>query len=162
MWRNPIRRWRREFLGAEGDPCEWYGDSAYDTGDPRGAIDDTGADEAVIKPKPLRPPVEGRFTVDDFTVDEQAGAVSCSAGNVRPISKTRVATFGAVCRGCPCGRGAPRPRPAVKSFYTNETTCSAKHAVTGPTSPSYVRGTGSSGPTCNGSSPRSPVWWADA
>jgi Transposase domain (DUF772)/Transposase DDE domain len=91
-----------EFLDNEDQPCEWYGDSAYGTGDLRGAIDDTDADEAVIKPKPLAAPVQGGFTVDDFTVDEQAGTVSCPAGNTRPISaKTRTATFGALCRACP-------------------------------------------------------------
>jgi hypothetical protein len=94
-----------EFLAAEDDPCEWYGDSAYGTGDLRGAIDDTDADEAVIKPKPVQAPVEGGFTVDDFTVneptDELAGTVCCPAGHTRPISKTRVATFGVLCRDCP-------------------------------------------------------------
>ena len=90
-----------EFLDAEGDTCEWYGDSAYGTGDFRGAIEDTGADEAVIKPKPLQAPVEGGFTVNDFTVDEHAGTVTCPAGNTRPLSKTRVATFGALCGDCP-------------------------------------------------------------
>jgi DDE family transposase len=39
--------------------------------------------------------------VDDFTVDEQAGTVTCPAGHTRPISTTRVATFGALCRTCP-------------------------------------------------------------
>jgi hypothetical protein len=43
----------------------WYGDSAYGTGDLRGAIADAGH-AAVIKPKPLQPPVEGGFTVDDL------------------------------------------------------------------------------------------------
>jgi hypothetical protein len=79
---------------------EWYGDSAYGTGDLRGDIDDAGH-LAVIKPKPLRSPVEGGFTVDDFTVDEQDQTVTCPAGNTRPISKTRVASFGALCRDCP-------------------------------------------------------------
>jgi hypothetical protein len=89
-----------KFLAAEDESCEWYGDSAYGTGDLRGAIDD-GDDEAVIKPKPLQAPVEGGFTVDDFPVDEQAGTVGCPAGHTRPISRTRVATFGALCRDCP-------------------------------------------------------------
>ena len=92
-----------EFLAADsggGDTREWYGDSAYGTGDLRGAIDDAGHD-AAIKPKPLQVPVDGGFTVDDFTVDEQAGTVNCPAGNTRPISRTRVASFGALCRGCP-------------------------------------------------------------
>jgi transposase len=79
---------------------EWYGDSAYGTGDLRGAIDDAGHD-AVIKPKPLGSPVEDGFTIDDFTVDEEAGTVGCPAGHTRPISRTRVASFGALCDRCP-------------------------------------------------------------
>jgi hypothetical protein len=86
--------------GDQDDTREWYGDSAYGTGDLRGAIDDAGHD-AVIKPKPVQAPVEGGFTVDDFTVDEQAGTVGCPAGHTRPISRTRIASFGALCRGCP-------------------------------------------------------------
>ena len=90
-----------KFLATEDDPCEWYGDSAYGTGDLRGAIEDAGHD-AVIKPKPLQAPVEGGFTIDDFTVDKPAQTVTCPAGNTRPISeKTRTATFGALCRDCP-------------------------------------------------------------
>lgn len=84
----------------EGDTREWYGDSAYGTGDLRGAIDDAGHD-AAIKPKPLQAPVPGGFTVDDFTVEEQSGTVSCPAGHTRPLSRTRIASFGALCRGCP-------------------------------------------------------------
>lgn len=34
--------------------------------------------ETVIKPKPLRPAVPGRFTLDDFTVDEPASGRSRS------------------------------------------------------------------------------------
>jgi hypothetical protein len=79
---------------------EWYGDSAYGTGDLRGAINDAGH-EAVIKPKPLQAPVAGGFTTDDFTVDEGNETVTCPAGLTRPISPGRVATFGALCRGCP-------------------------------------------------------------
>ena len=86
--------------GTGQEPLAWYGDSAYGTGDLRGAIDD--ADHAaVIKPKPLQAPVAGGFTVDDFTVDEQAGTVTCPAGNTVTLSRTRVATFGVACRDCP-------------------------------------------------------------
>jgi hypothetical protein len=81
---------------------EWYGDSAYGTGDLRDAIAKAGH-LAVIKPKPLQAAVEGGFTVDDFTVDPQAGTVGCPGGHVRPISATGVATFGARCRACPLG-----------------------------------------------------------
>jgi transposase len=96
---NDSERAAQDRAGRVG--CQWYGDSAYGTGDLRRAIADTGTDEAVIKPKPVRAPVKGGFTVDDFTVDEHAGTVGCPAGHVRLINSTRVATFGALCRDCP-------------------------------------------------------------
>ena len=83
-----------------GDQPAWYGDSAYGTGDLRDAIDKAGHD-AVIKPRPLRPPVEGGCTVDDFTVAEEQGTVTCPAGHTVALSRTRIATFGVLCRDCP-------------------------------------------------------------
>jgi hypothetical protein len=85
---------------AAGPDLNWYGDSAYGTGDLRGAICDAGH-QAVIKPKPLRPPVKGGFTVDDFTVSEEQGTVTCPAGHTVALSRTRIATFGVLCRDCP-------------------------------------------------------------
>jgi hypothetical protein len=79
---------------------EWYGDSAYGTGDLRDAIAKAGH-AAVLKPKPLPVAVAGGFTVDDFTVDQAAGTVTCPSGHARPISATGVATFGALCGTCP-------------------------------------------------------------
>jgi Transposase domain (DUF772)/Transposase DDE domain len=102
--------------GDEGDESgarEWYGDSAYGTGDLRGAIGDAGH-VAVIKPKPLGSPVEGGFTVDDFTVDEDAGTVGCPAGHTRPISKTRVASFGALCADCPLRKQCTKSKTGRK------------------------------------------------
>ena len=81
------------------EPVAWYGDSAYGTGDLRGAISDAGH-AAVIKPRPLQAPVAGGLTVDDFTVDERAGTVTCPAGHTAALSRTRIATFGAACRDC--------------------------------------------------------------
>jgi hypothetical protein len=86
--------------GDGSEPLAWYGDSAYGTGDLRGAIDDAGHD-AVIKPRPLQAPVAGGLTVDDFTVDEQQGTVTCPAGHTVALSRTRIATFGVLCRDCP-------------------------------------------------------------
>ena len=95
------------FLAAEttradnhASACEWYGDSAYGTGDLRDAIA-KAEHVAVLKPKPLQAAVEGGFTVDDFTVDQAAGTVTCPGAHARPISRTGVATFGALCRACP-------------------------------------------------------------
>jgi hypothetical protein len=87
-------------LGAEGPPAEVYGDCAYGTGDLRAAMKQAGH-TAVIKPRPLRPAVEGGFTLDDFSVDEAGGTVTCPAGVTRRISARRNVTFGAACRGCP-------------------------------------------------------------
>jgi len=83
-----------------GGSLTWYGDSAYGTGDLRDAIERAGH-QAVIKPKPLQAPVKGGLTVDDFTVSEQAGTVTCPAGHTVKLSRTRIATFGVLCRDCP-------------------------------------------------------------
>ena len=87
----------------DDEPPAWYGDSAYGTGDLRDAIEKAGH-QAVIKPKPLQAPVEGGFTVGDFTVDERAGTVTCPAGRTVALSRTRIATFGVSCRDCPLRR----------------------------------------------------------
>src|SRR5260370_14274328 len=63
-------------------------------------MDDAGH-RGVIKPKPLQAPVKGGFTVDDFTVSEEQGTVTCPARHTVPLSRTRVATFGVLCRDCP-------------------------------------------------------------
>jgi len=95
--------------GAGGGPGQdtgsghltWYADSAYGTGELRAVIAAAG-DTAVIKPKTLKPPaVPGGFTTGDFAIDHQAGTVTCPAGITRAISPSRIARFGAACRGCP-------------------------------------------------------------
>jgi hypothetical protein len=86
--------------GGAGDALAWYGDTAYGTGDLREAIGAAGH-QAVIKPKPVQPAVEGGFTRDDFTVDEQAGTATCPAGVTRPITPGRSVIFGAACLSCP-------------------------------------------------------------
>ncbi len=55
----------------------------------------------MIKPKPLTPAVPGGFTLDDFTIDEQAGTVTCPGGHTRPMSTNRTVTFGKLCADCP-------------------------------------------------------------
>jgi hypothetical protein len=73
----------------------WFADSAYGTGDLRSAIAAAGH-RVVIKPKPLQVAVTGGFSVDDFTVDAQAGTVTCPNQTTRPISPGRVATYGSM------------------------------------------------------------------
>ena len=92
--------------GAERAVAGWdvLGDSAYGIGDALAALGDAGH-IPIIKPWPLRPPVQGGFTIDDFTVVEptadQPGFATCPNGVTRPITPTRNVTFGAACRGCP-------------------------------------------------------------
>jgi hypothetical protein len=83
-----------------GTGLEVYGDSAYGTGAARAAYRADGHD-TVIKPKPLRPAIQGGFTLDDFDIDEDAGTVSCPAEYTRPMSATRTVSFGTLCAGCP-------------------------------------------------------------
>jgi transposase len=85
-----------------GEPGRWQvlADSAYGTGDLLAALAAAGH-EAIIKPWPVRPPVPGGFTIDDFTVDEAAGVATCPAGHTRPINRSRQVVFGATCRHCP-------------------------------------------------------------
>ena len=45
--------------------------------------------------------MDGGFTLDDFTVDEEQGTVTCPAGQIRQMSKSRAVTFGAACAACP-------------------------------------------------------------
>jgi IS5 family transposase len=89
-----------QMIAREAEAAEVYGDSAYGTGDLRAALAG-GGHTAVIKPRPLKPAVEGGFTLDDFTADEQAGLVTCPNGITRRITARRNVTFGAACRNCP-------------------------------------------------------------
>ena len=61
-----------------------------------------GRTPVVIKPGPLKPAVEGGFTLDDFTVDESRRHCDlpgrASPGPSPPAANV---TFGAACRGCP-------------------------------------------------------------
>ena len=94
-----------DLLDADPEPVpdggfEVLGDTAYGTGEARTALAANGH-TAIIKPAPLRPAVPGGFTIDDFTVDEHAGMVTCPNGLTRRLTAKRTATFGAACRGCP-------------------------------------------------------------
>ena len=89
-----------ELLAAEPAGLQVLADSAYGTGQMLAALTDAGH-EPIIKPWPVRPPVPGGFTIDEFTVDEAAGHATCPAGHTRPITGSRRVVFGATCRGCP-------------------------------------------------------------
>ena len=95
-----------------GTSVDVLADSAYGSGEMLAALAGTGH-TPVIKPWPLRPAVEGGFTLDDFTVDESAGTATCPNGLTRRITAKRRVTFGAACSSCPLRArctGSPRGR----------------------------------------------------
>ncbi len=73
-------------LDGEHTPVRVLGDSAYGTGAARAALGKAGH-VAVIKPVPLRTPVPGGFTTDDFAVDFDARTVTCPANHTLPIPR---------------------------------------------------------------------------
>lgn len=79
---------------------EVLGDSAYATGDMLHTLDGKKW-LPLLKPWPLRPTVEGGFTLDDFRYDADTDALTCPAGITRKRSGKGTVTFGAACRGCP-------------------------------------------------------------
>lgn len=95
------------------EPIEVLGDSAYGTGDMLESLSRNGH-SPLVKPWPINPAVPGGFTVDDFTVDDQASAVTCPSGITRPIDRARQVTFGAACRDCPLRSRCTRSRTGKK------------------------------------------------
>lgn len=89
-----------DLLTDEPAPVRVLADSAYATGEALATFAETGH-VPLVKPWPVHAAVKGGFTTADFPVDASAGTVTCPAGVTRPLSSTRVATFGAACRGCP-------------------------------------------------------------
>ena len=89
-----------KLLENEDTPVRVLGDSAYGTGTARAALAEAGH-VAVIKPLPLRTPVAGGFTSDDFTIDFQARTVTCPAHHTVVIRPSGGATFEKYCRSCP-------------------------------------------------------------
>ena len=79
---------------------EVLGDSAYGSGDMLDRLEKAER-KVTIKPWPIRPAVEGGFTIDDFAYDDDAGTLTCPNGVTRRLTGARKAVFGAVCRDCP-------------------------------------------------------------
>ncbi|OYV24273.1 MAG: IS5/IS1182 family transposase [Mycobacterium sp. 20-66-4] len=89
-----------DLLAGEDQPLRVLGDSAYGTGEARAALKAAGH-VAVIKPIPLRTPVPGGFTSDDFTIDFDARTVTCPATHTVAIRPSGGASFQRYCRSCP-------------------------------------------------------------
>lgn len=85
---------------AEGEQIEVLGDSAYASGD----MLHTLASRQwfpLVKPWPIKPAVEGGFTIDDFVVDHTAGTATCPAGITRQVTSKGNVIYGIACRDCP-------------------------------------------------------------
>jgi hypothetical protein len=121
----------------DGLPCQWYGDSAYGTGDLRAAVQEAGH-QAVIKPRPLQPAVEAGFTLDDFTVNEAAATVTCPAGVTRLITARRAVIFGTACRTCPL-RGQCTTATHGRTLHLHEHDALLRAARTGWASQPQLR-----------------------
>ncbi|MGN9847491.1 IS1182 family transposase [Nonomuraea sp. H19] len=83
--------------------AEVYGDAAYGTGPVLATLEQAGV-EAMVKVQPAGAP-GGRFSKDVFTVDLEAGQVTCP-NRVRVSIRRQgdgggVARFGVACAGCP-------------------------------------------------------------
>ena len=87
-------------LEGEEPGLEVYADSAYGSGETRAELRRRGHDP-VIKPIPLRQPIPGGFTRDDFAIDHHAGTATCPAGHTVAITASGAAAFGWRCHGCP-------------------------------------------------------------
>ena len=92
-------------LAGEEGKLTVLGDTAYGTGELREHLR-AGGHAAVIKPPPLPQAIPGGCTIDDFTIDEQAGTVTCPAGQTVALGRpqadgNRQAQFKARCCGCP-------------------------------------------------------------
>jgi IS5 family transposase len=138
-------------LADEPAGTEVLGDSAYGTGDLRHHIAEQDM-TAVIKPPPLRPAVEGGYTLDDFAIDEPAGTVTCPAGVTVGLTARRHARFGRHCAACPQReRCTTAARGRVITLHPT-TACSPLPAPSPPPTRSPSP-TASTGPWSNAASP---------
>src|SRR5262249_32898650 len=87
-------------LDNDDTPVRVLGDWAYGTGAARAALR-KARHTAVIKPNPLRAPVPGGFTSDDFVIDFDARTVTCPAGHTLPIPLSGGVGFKKRCQSCP-------------------------------------------------------------
>ena len=130
----------------ERRPERILGDTAYGNGPVRAALAER--DVQVLAPVPEAPVREGRLDKRDFTIDAQAGTVTCPAGQVAEIrrepSGKRRANFGTrTCAACPLKpRCCPtRPRKQLLLASEEELLIAARQALNDPINAEHLRHT---------------------
>jgi Transposase DDE domain/Transposase domain (DUF772) len=125
-------------LADEGQTLTILGDTAYGTAGLREHLQADGH-AAVIKPPPLRQAIPGGFTIDDFTIDDQAGKATCPAGHTVALGRphadgTRLAQFKALCQDCPLRQRCTTSKTGrVLSVHPQHALlAAARQAATGP------------------------------
>lgn len=98
-------------------PEAYVGDMAYSAAELRGQAAERGTE--MVARVPPATGVTGCFSKDEFTIDLEAGSITCPAGEVTHASAERVSrggTFyfgGQVCAGCTLREACTRRDPAV-------------------------------------------------
>jgi IS5 family transposase len=128
-----------DLLAHEEQPVQVLGDTAYGTAGLREHLEAAGH-EQVLKPPPLQSAVPGGFTSDDFTIDTEAGKVTCPAGHTRPLGRTlangcRQAQFKPLCTGCPLRERCTTAKTGrtVTVHPHHERLAQARHQAADPT-----------------------------
>ncbi|GFG51086.1 hypothetical protein MAGR_25270 [Mycolicibacterium agri] len=142
-------------LDDEPSPVRVLGDSAYGTGATRAALAEA-KHTAIIKPIPLRAPIPGGFTTDDFTIDFEARTVTCPANHTLPIPPSGGVGFKTRCRSCPL---ASQCTTAVtgRKLTLSEYEPLQRAARSQARDPNGKPSTANTGPWSNGPSPGLPA-----
>jgi IS5 family transposase len=98
-----------DLISQEPAGTEVLGDCAYGAREFRQHLADKEM-TAVIKPGPLRPAVEGGYSLDDFEIDEDHKTITCPAGVTVKINSHRRARFGKNCATCPLRRNCTKSK----------------------------------------------------
>jgi hypothetical protein len=129
-------------------PGRLLGDTAYGIGPVRGELAERGVD--VLAPLPTgRPSAPGRLAKQDFTIDPDAGTVSCPAGRsaaiVREPSGQRGARFAkAGCDACALRDRCVAPASGSRRILIQpdeELLLAARHALEDPDAAEHLRRT---------------------